>query len=163
MLLLSLVEQELQKFISVKKKYKMAFFFWFSFSVFVSIIAISIYQRFKSKKEEPPIKVESKVIELTDESFEEIIQKGVTLVDFWAPWCAPCRRQDPIVTDIANEVGDTASICKINVDEYKNAARKMKIKNIPNIIIFKDGVALKQIIGAKPKRLIMGALSPLLD
>lgn len=141
----------------------MTYIFLFSFFLFVAIIAITIYQRYKLAKQPISASKSLMVIDLTDETFQETIKTGVTLVDFWAPWCGPCRSQNPIINKIADEVGDTAKICKINVDEHKKSAVQMKIKNIPNIIIFKDGEAVKQIIGAKPKHLIMNALKPLIE
>jgi len=140
----------------------MTYLLLFSFFLFVFVIGATVYQRYKSSLNSAKKPENSNIIELTDDTFEEVIKEGVTLVDFWAPWCGPCRVQNPVISKIADEVGDEAKICKINVDEYKNAARQMKIKNIPNIIIFKDGEPVKQIIGAKPKHLILNSLKPLL-
>ena len=69
----------------------------------------------------------------------------------------------PIVNQIADEKSVVAKICKINVDDHKKAAIKMKIKNIPNIIIFKEGIAVRQLIGSKPKHLILKALNDTLN
>jgi thioredoxin 1 len=89
--------------------------------------------------------------ELTDNTFNERISKGVSLVDFWAPWCAPCRIQGPIVNDLANEVQNRAHICKMNVDENQKTARRFSIRSIPTILIFKDGNMVKQFVGVKAK------------
>lgn len=105
----------------------------------------------------------SNLIILTDENFDDTIEKGVTLVDFWAPWCTPCKIQNPVINQIADELKGKAKICKINVDEHKNSASQMKIRNIPNIIIFKDGKAVKQLIGVKPRHTILKAVQSLLD
>lgn len=141
----------------------MTYIFLFSFFLFVLIIVATIVQRYKAAKQVNDKNQNTRVINLTDDDFQETIKSGVTLVDFWAPWCGPCRAQNPVIVKIAEEVGDAAKICKINVDEHKKAAIQMKIKNIPNIIIFKDGQAVKQIIGAKSKQLILNALEPLLE
>jgi len=140
----------------------MTYLLLFSFFLFVFVIGATVYQRYKSSLNSAKKPENSNIIELTDDTFEEVIKEGVTLVDFWAPWCGPCRVQNPVISKIADEIGDEAKICKINVDEHKSAARQMKIKNIPNIIIFKDGEAVKQLIGAKPKYVIMNSLKPLL-
>lgn len=103
------------------------------------------------------------VEELRDEEFDKAIQHGVTLIDFWAPWCNPCKRQMPVIQEIAVEKKEEVKCYKINVDEQKISAKRMKIKNIPNIIIFKDGEAVRQIIGAKPKHLIMKAVESTLQ
>lgn len=141
----------------------MSYIFLFSFFLFTFIIAATIFQRYKAAKTPDSTGQDSRVIDLTDDNFQETIKSGVTLVDFWAPWCGPCRVQNPVIEKIANELGDAAKICKINIDVHKKSAIKMKIKNIPNIIIFKNGEAVKQLIGAKPKHVIIKALEPLIE
>ncbi|RLB64321.1 MAG: thioredoxin [Deltaproteobacteria bacterium] len=131
--------------------------------LFVFIIIITFYQRYQLKRGADKIQDSKQVISLTDETFGEAISSGVTLVDFWAPWCGPCRAQNPVINKIAEEYSDKAKICKINVDDHKKAAVQMKIKNIPNIIIFKDGEAVMQIIGAKPKHQITKALNSVIE
>lgn len=88
---------------------------------------------------------------LTDSSFEKTISKGVTLVDFWAPWCAPCRIQGPIVNDLANDMQGKAKVGKLDVDQNPKTASKLGIRNIPTIFVFKDGKVVKQFVGVKPK------------
>ena len=143
----------------------MAYIFWISFLLFLFVVVFSFIQRSRALKADKYVKQNDndKVVELTDESFDETIKEGVTLVDFWAPWCAPCRIQNPVISKIADEIGDKAKITKINMDQHKKAAIRMKIKNIPNIIIFKDGQAVRQLIGAKPKHTILKALTSVTD
>jgi thioredoxin 1 len=141
----------------------MTYIFLFSFLLFVLIIVATIYQRYKAARQVGGKDQNSQVIDLTDENFRETINSGVTLVDFWAPWCGPCRAQNPVIEKIAVEMAGRAKVCKINIDDYKKAAIQMKIKNIPNIIIFKDGEAVKQLIGSKPKQVILKALEPLIE
>jgi thioredoxin 1 len=141
----------------------MAIFFWISFILFVFIIIFSFYQRSHRSKAGDAKSTENRVVELTDDSFEDTIREGVTLIDFWAPWCVPCRRQNPVINQIANEVGEQAKVCKINVDDHKKAAIRMKIKNIPNVIIFKDGEPVRQLIGLKPKATLKKALQSVIE
>lgn len=140
----------------------MVIFFWISVVLFSTMIVVTIYQKINKKSPQSNELSNTNVLNLTDESFPEIIKEGVTLVDFWAPWCGPCKAQNPIIDQIANEIGDRVKICKLNVDDHKKAAIQMKIKNIPNIIIFKNGVPVKQLIGRKSKGLIVGALNSVL-
>lgn len=93
-------------------------------------------------------------IELRDATFEKTISKGVSLVDFWAPWCAPCRIQGPIVNELANEMVDRAQICKMDVDQNKKMAGKYGIRSIPTIMIFKNGKMVKQYVGVKTKNVL---------
>lgn len=88
---------------------------------------------------------------ITDANFDKTISKGVTLIDFWAPWCAPCRIQGPIINDLANEMAGKANIGKLDVDQNKRVAAKLGIRNIPTIYIFKNGEIVKQFVGVKPK------------
>lgn len=101
-------------------------------------------------------------IELTDKNFASITGKGVSLVDFWAPWCAPCRMQGPIVNDVANELAGKANICKMDVDQNKKTAAKYGIRSIPTIMIFKDGKMVKQLVGIKPKQTLLKEINALL-
>lgn len=141
----------------------MGYFFWISLVLFLLIIVVSVVQRWKRTSDKEKSAEQDQVINLTDETFDEVVATGIVLVDFWAPWCAPCRKQNPIISQISTELGPEAKICKINVDDYRKAALRMKIKNIPNIIIFKNGTAVRQLIGAKPKHTIVHALKTVID
>ncbi len=94
-------------------------------------------------------------IELSDKNFEAVISKGVSLVDFWAPWCAPCRIQGPIVNELANEIKGKANICKMDVDQNKKTAGKYGIRSIPTIMIYKNGKMVKQFVGVKTKGVLL--------
>ena len=87
------------------------------------------------------------VKELTDGNFMENIKTGVTLVDFWAPWCAPCRAQGPVVDKLADAFAGKAVVGKINVDENAEMANKFQVMNIPTLIIFRDGREVNRLIG----------------
>ncbi len=79
------------------------------------------------------------VIEVNDETFEAAIASGVVLVDFWAPWCGPCRMQAPILDDVGQQLGARAKVLKVNVDEAIQTAARFGIRSIPTLAIFKDG------------------------
>jgi thioredoxin 1 len=88
---------------------------------------------------------------LTDATFEGEIASGSVIVDFWAPWCGPCRMVGPVIDEIAQEHGDKVTVGKVNVDENPAIAQKFGIMSIPTIILFKDGEAAKKVIGARSK------------
>ncbi len=96
----------------------------------------------------------SLVVDVSDNSFdEEVLKSGVpVLVDFWAPWCGPCKTIGPVVEELAQEYGDRLKVVKVNVDDNKEAAMKYGVKGIPNLIVFKDGELQEQIIGARGKQ-----------
>ena len=95
---------------------------------------------------------------ISDEDFEEITGSGVSLVDFWAPWCSPCRMQAPILEKVAEKIGDKAQICKLNVDENGELAMKYGITGIPTLLIFKDGEIVKQFMGVQDDKVLVSAL-----
>ncbi len=88
---------------------------------------------------------------LTDASFDSEIADGSVIVDFWAPWCGPCRMVGPVIEQIAAEHADKVAVGKVNVDENPSIASKFGIMSIPTIILFKDGQPTKQVIGARAK------------
>jgi thioredoxin 1 len=93
----------------------------------------------------------SKYIELNNENFEATVKEGVSLVDFWAPWCGPCRMIAPVIEELANDFEGKANICKINTDEEQDLAVKFGIRSIPTVLIMKDGEIVDTLVGANSK------------
>ena len=77
------------------------------------------------------------------------------LVDFWAPWCAPCKMIAPVLNEIAEEQAGNITIAKVNVDQNKQISQKYNIRNIPTMILFENGKQKKRIMGVKPKKVIL--------
>ena len=104
------------------------------------------------------------VIELTDATFDETVHKSDTpvLVDFWAPWCGPCKMIGPIVEEIAGEYEGKATICRLNTDDARDSAIEFGITAIPTLILFKDGQVQKKWIGLTSKKDLAGAIDELL-
>jgi thioredoxin 1 len=90
-------------------------------------------------------------IALTKENFSQSIESGVSLVDFWAPWCGPCKMQLPIVEELATELEGQATIAKINVDEQPELASQFGVMSIPTLILFKDGQPIDKLVGLQSK------------
>jgi thioredoxin 1 len=92
------------------------------------------------------------------EEFNKEIAEGVVLVDFWAPWCPPCRRQGPIVDDVAEKAKVYGKVIKLNVDDEPAVASKYGIRSIPTLIIFKDGEIQKQFQGLTDASTLIAAM-----
>jgi len=87
------------------------------------------------------------VLELTGADFDTTISQGVVLVDFWAPWCGPCRMQGPILEEVVKTIADRAKIAKVNVDNDKDIAARFGIRGIPALLVFKDAKMVQQFTG----------------
>jgi thioredoxin 1 len=100
------------------------------------------------------------VMELQDQEFETEVEskEGLVVVDFWAPWCAPCRMVAPIIESLAEEYEGRVRFAKVNVDEAPGVASKYGIRSIPTIGIFRDGEAINGVVGAVPKQVLIQAI-----
>ncbi len=103
-----------------------------------------------------------KYIDLNSSNFKDTIKDGVVLVDFWAPWCGPCRMIAPVIEELAEEFSGKAKICKVNTDEEQSIAIEYGIRSIPTILFFKDGEVVDQMVGAHPKQALAEKLNSLL-
>ncbi|MFM8519290.1 MAG: thioredoxin [Solirubrobacterales bacterium] len=101
--------------------------------------------------------------EVTDTNFqsEVIHQSGATLVDFWAPWCGPCRVLTPVLEEINGE-RDDIRVVSLNVDDNQQTAAQYEVMSIPTMILFKDGEMVDKMVGAMPKRKLLDQLEPVL-
>jgi thioredoxin 1 len=104
------------------------------------------------------------VTEVTDNNFQaEVIESEVpVLVDFWAPWCGPCRRVAPVVEEIAKEKGEALKVVKMNIDDNQQTAMTFNVMSIPTLMVFKGGENVKTVVGAYPKKKLEEQIEPVL-
>ena len=101
-------------------------------------------------------------IELTKENFKEETNDGVSMVDFWAPWCSPCRMIAPVIDQLADDFDGKAKICKINTDEQQELAVEFGVRSIPFIIFMKNGEVVDSMVGAASKEAFAEKINALL-
>ena len=104
-----------------------------------------------------------KYLELNSENFDKTVSEGISLVDFWAPWCGPCRMIAPVIEELAEDYEGKAKICKVNTDEEQDIAIKFGIRSIPTILFFKDGEIVDQMVGAAGKDVFAQKIDALLS
>lgn len=119
--------------------------------IFTLYLIYSTYRRYKLVKNYSPENESDKLVLLNDNNFSKQIDRGIVLVDFWAPWCGPCKMIAPVVSELAEQFEGKARIGKLNVDENKVTAAEYGVRSIPTLILFKDGEPVKQFVGVKPK------------
>jgi thioredoxin 1 len=104
----------------------------------------------------------AELLNVTDGTFEaEVVKSDKTvLVDFWAPWCGPCRAVGPILAEIAEEQESTLKVVKVNIDDNQQYAFKLGIMTVPTMVVFRDGQPVDKIVGAMPKRSLMARVQP---
>ncbi len=100
----------------------------------------------------------SDVKQLDASNFDETTTSGVTLVDFWAEWCGPCKMLGPILEEVAKEIGDDAVIAKVDVDKAQELATRYSVRSIPAIFILKDGEVNQQFVGLQDKQTLVDAV-----
>lgn len=99
-------------------------------------------------------------IHVTEADFDAVVlgSELPVLVDFWAPWCNPCRMLGPVIDEIADEVDGKALVCKVNIDEEQDLAQEYRVMSIPTLLFFKDGKVVNQLVGVRPKEELLDAL-----
>jgi len=92
------------------------------------------------------------IVNVTDQSFKnEVEGSGTVLVDFWAPWCGPCKMIAPVLEELDQEIGDSVKIAKLNVDDNPESASRFGVMSIPTLIVFKDGQPVDKVVGFQSK------------
>ena len=122
------------------------------------IVGYILYSFIKAKRRmNRPASENVKILD--DANFDTTVKSGVSLVDFWAAWCGPCKVQGPIVDEVADEMVDKANVCKVDVDQNQRISQKYGIRNIPTILILKDGKPVEKLVGVKPRNVLIKAIN----
>ncbi len=106
----------------------------------------------------------SEPLHVRDDNFEEVVIKSEipVLVDFWAPWCGPCRMVAPTIEELAKDYAGRVLVAKVNTDENREWAGRLNVRNIPSLVFFKNGAEVDRVVGALPKKALQTHLEALL-
>ena len=126
--------------------------------IIVAFIAY-MYYSFKKIKNTPEVEAHANIKELSDANFEAQIKNGITLVDFWAAWCMPCKMMAPVLNETAEELGSIAKIGKLDVDSNRESSAKYGVRSIPTLILFKNGKEINRFVGVKTKSFLLNEIN----
>ncbi|MCF8362630.1 MAG: thioredoxin [Prolixibacteraceae bacterium] len=126
--------------------------------VLVSVLTVLFVVRWfamRKIKNTPMVNDHENILTLTDQNFKQQTKNRLVLVDFWAQWCAPCRLMAPTLNEVAAELKGEAYVGKVNIEQYQSMAQIHKVRNIPTLILFKNGKEIKRYVGVKGKDFLM--------
>ena len=118
------------------------------------ILILNIFARTKMKSM-PKVADNEKIFTLTDHNFNQLTKGKLVLVDFWAEWCAPCRMMAPILNEVANELPEGSYVGKVDIEQYQSMAQRFNVRNIPTLILFRDGKEINRFVGVKTKDFLL--------
>jgi thioredoxin 1 len=123
---------------------------------FIAAMFVTVYILARQKmKNIPVVEDHEKILTLTDKNFQHQTKNRLVLVDFWASWCAPCRMMAPVLNDVAGELKGNSYVGKVNIEHYQSLAQKFQVRNIPTMILFKDGKEINRIVGVKNREFLL--------
>ncbi len=123
----------------------------------VIIVAVFVFRyiAMAQMKNTPLVADNAKVLTLTEQNFQQQTKNKVVLIDFWASWCAPCRMMAPVLNDVATELNGNSHVGKVDIQQYQSLANKFKVRNIPTMILLKNGAEVNRFVGIKSKEFLL--------
>jgi len=124
----------------------------------IAIVVFYFYFNILKLKNATFEKDHTKIMVLTEQNFQNQIKSGLTLVDFWAEWCMPCKMMIPVLNGVAEEVNEDTTVGKINIEQHQTVAAKYNVRSIPTMILFKNGKEFKRYVGVKSKEFLVNQI-----
>jgi thioredoxin 1 len=119
-------------------------------------ILIALYLIARAKMKNIPVVADSdKILTLTDKNFQHQTKNRLVLVDFWAAWCAPCTMMAPVLNEVSSELPENSFVGKVNIELYQSLAQKFQVRNIPTLILLKNGKEINRFVGVKSKEYLI--------
>ena len=119
--------------------------------ILISVLG-GLYLMAQSRMKNIPVVADNdNILTLTDKNFSHQTKNKLILVDFWASWCAPCRMMAPVLNEVADELTGNSHVGKVNIEQYKSLAQKFHVRNIPTLILLKNGMEVNRFVGIKNK------------
>jgi thioredoxin 1 len=103
----------------------------------------------------PVVADSDRILTLTDKNFQHQTKNRLVLVDFWAAWCAPCRMMAPVLNDVSSELPENSFVGKVNIEQFQSLAQKFQVRNIPTLILLKNGKEVNRFVGVKSKEFLI--------
>jgi len=127
-------------------------------SVIAFLVTLNIIARVWMKNI-PVVADNENILTLTDKNFQHQTKNKLVLVDFWASWCAPCRMMAPVLNEVASELSGSSHVGKVNIEQYQSLAQKFQVRNIPTMILLKNGREIDRFVGVKNKEFLLQQIS----
>ena len=123
--------------------------------IIIAFIGALILLARSRMKNIPLVNDNENILTLTDKNFQHQTKNKLILVDFWASWCAPCRMMAPVLNEVADELTGNSQVGKVNIEEYQSLAQKFQVRNIPTLILLKNGIEVNRFVGIKNKEFLL--------
>ncbi len=132
------------------------------FIISLTFIGLYLFYHYRKMKNIPEIATSDKIKILTDSNFHKHLRNGLSMVDYWASWCLPCKMMAPVLNEIAEETEGRLNVFKLNVEQFHNLASRASVRNIPTLIMYKNGKEIKRFVGVKSRHFLMTYINELI-
>jgi len=123
--------------------------------IILAILGGLFFKARAGMKNIPVVDDDEKILTLTDKNFLHQTKNRLVLVDFWASWCAPCRMMAPVLNEVSSELSGNSHVGKVNIEQYQSLAQKFQVRNIPTLILLKNGTEVNRFVGIKNKEFLL--------